>query len=134
MLSPPRSTAVTPFSQQVRRAIYSKWRCFDPRLGLNPVQGFHAQEGKAFPHGDARGFAEQQPAALLVRTQHSAVGDEVGELGRQGVEVLAETVGTEVVHASLAEAHERGWKGRTCQSREMLEEATKPGRRTTLKL
>lgn len=63
---------------------------------LNPVQRRHAQEAEAFSHGDACCFAEQESAGLLIRTQYSAVCDEVGKLGREGVEVLAEAIGTKI--------------------------------------
>lgn len=71
------------------------------RPGLNPVEGLHAQEAKAFPHGDARRLTKQESAGLFIRTQDPAVGDEVRELGGESVEVLTQAVGTKISQACL---------------------------------
>lgn len=76
---------------------------------LDSIQGVHPQEGEAFSHGNTRCLAEQEPATLFLRAKHPAVGYEVGELGGQGIKVVAEAVGAEVREACLDEEKVNRW-------------------------
>jgi len=58
---------------------------------------------EALPHRDTRRFAKQQPAVLLIRTQNSAVGNEVRKLRGEGVKVITKAAETKVGQAHLKE-------------------------------
>mmetsp|Transcript_10092 Transcript_10092/g.28599 ORF Transcript_10092/g.28599 Transcript_10092/m.28599 type:complete len:206 (-) Transcript_10092:1673-2290(-) len=68
---------------------------------LYSLQGLHPEDRKALPHDLEGGLAHQNPAGFFLAPDHFALAVKVSELRRQAVEVVAKSVGSEILHGAL---------------------------------